>query len=355
MMKFLIPAVFVFFAFLSIAFFDGWPFSGSDSENESEDYSEQKDLNDEVPGSQMPGTTTLNKHGEPINLDTEGRTDNGEKPAAVKEEVPDGAPVSHDSSGEDHSEEPVKPSAVAALRARLQGLRTESMTDPYRLAVSEAVLADSFPTRERLALLDDLKAVNRRLVTAGARSVLPFELVEVKPNDNLTRIARRVKKKHGNNVTPAMIMHINRMTRDVVQLGRKLAVPTESISVVARKSDYRLYVLLGSSVVMDFEIGLGRDDSTPEGRFVVRGKTKNPAWTRPDKSVVPFGHEEHTIGNRWMGLDDAGGRTGYGIHGTVDESSIGKSDSDGCIRLKRLDVEALYLLVPEGASVEVRR
>jgi lipoprotein-anchoring transpeptidase ErfK/SrfK len=44
---------------------------------------------------------------------------------------------------------------------------------------------------------------------------------------------------------------------------------------------------------------------------------------------------------------------GYGIHGTWDESTIGKSESAGCIRMKNRDVEELYVLLPPGTPVTI--
>ena len=44
---------------------------------------------------------------------------------------------------------------------------------------------------------------------------------------------------------------------------------------------------------------------------------------------------------------------GYGIHGTPDESSVTKSLSNGCIRMRNADVELLYLLVPGRTPVEI--
>ena len=44
---------------------------------------------------------------------------------------------------------------------------------------------------------------------------------------------------------------------------------------------------------------------------------------------------------------------GLGIHGTADDSSIGKSLSAGCVRMHNKDVEELFALVPVGTVVEV--
>jgi lipoprotein-anchoring transpeptidase ErfK/SrfK len=43
-----------------------------------------------------------------------------------------------------------------------------------------------------------------------------------------------------------------------------------------------------------------------------------------------------------------------GIHGTNDPTSIGKRVSQGCIRMRNEDVEALFEILPEGATVTVQ-
>jgi lipoprotein-anchoring transpeptidase ErfK/SrfK len=44
---------------------------------------------------------------------------------------------------------------------------------------------------------------------------------------------------------------------------------------------------------------------------------------------------------------------GYGIHGAKDESTVGRSLSNGCIRMRNADVENLYYLVPAGCRVNI--
>ena len=44
---------------------------------------------------------------------------------------------------------------------------------------------------------------------------------------------------------------------------------------------------------------------------------------------------------------------GYGIHGTNDESSIGKQLTAGCVRMHNDDVVELYDIVPKGTVVEI--
>lgn len=52
---------------------------------------------------------------------------------------------------------------------------------------------------------------------------------------------------------------------------------------------------------------------------------------------------KNPLGSRWIGFN-ARGTDGskYGIHGTNQPSSIGKYISQGCIRMKKNDVEYLF-------------
>ena len=98
-----------------------------------------------------------------------------------------------------------------------------------------------------------------------------------------------------------------------------------------------------------FPITTGKGASTPEGRFVITKKVKEPSYGR-----IPGGSPRNPIGSRWLGLDVAypGGKH-IGIHGTDRPDEMGMSASGGCIRLRDKDVDRLYHLVPSGTPVEI--
>ncbi|WP_376769143.1 L,D-transpeptidase [Neoaquamicrobium sediminum] len=54
------------------------------------------------------------------------------------------------------------------------------------------------------------------------------------------------------------------------------------------------------------------------------------------------------MGTIWIALS----KPTYGIHGTPDPSKIGKTESNGCIRLTNWDAQELAKMVKVGASVE---
>lgn len=154
---------------------------------------------------------------------------------------------------------------------------------------------------------------------------------------------------------------------------------------------------------------------TPRGRLTVKGKDENPAWVPPDWHYVEQAHKKGlgivhlapgqsistsdgvlttqngevvkrysngstvslgggvegkeivangnivippygttarrymgTLGTRRLELGD-----GYGIHGTDEPASIGRSVSHGCVRMLNADVEKLYPMVAIGTPVYI--
>lgn len=88
---------------------------------------------------------------------------------------------------------------------------------------------------------------------------------------------------------------------------------------------------------------------TPVGQLHVKNRKKNPAWHRPEWAgggVQPAG-VSNPLGDRWIGLN----RTGYGLHGTNDPSSIGRMVSHGCIRHFPQHIRQLFNAVRVGMPV----
>ncbi len=317
-LKTFVPVGIVAFLAASFLFLDGWPFRSP-----AEDAGPEEDaprLSRTVAENGAPSGTAAK----------EGGADEAPQPASSPK------PADMDPQRDDEK----------ALRERLRRLRKDR--DGYRKALGEALVKGGLP--------GDLLAEWRRIVQRDVFTPPPriaHEKVKVRPGDNLTRIARRVKKAHGGNVTPALIRLVNGLPNDRIRAGATLAVPTGRIAIEVHKKSYRLYVTLDGDPILERPVGLGKEDSTPLGRFRIQGKTKKPTWTKPDGTVVAYGEPGHIIGSRWMGFANDMGRTGYGIHGTSDPASIGRSVSEGCIRLRTEDLELLFDLVPEGAPVRV--
>lgn len=169
----------------------------------------------------------------------------------------------------------------------------------------------------------------------------------VQEGDTLDGIARRFGTiadllKKSNNVDPRRL-----------QIGKRLKVVTGKFLLKVSKSKNILQLVSEDVLLNEYPVGTGKFGKTPVGKFKITDKVKEPPWFKDGRSI-PYGDPENVLGTRWMKLESIDGKTeltGYGIHGTDDESSIGKESSEGCIRLLNRDVEELYMIVPIGTEV----
>jgi len=132
------------------------------------------------------------------------------------------------------------------------------------------------------------------------------------------------------------------------------ATPAAAPVVIAiDREAHALRVMRAGRVIADYPVGLGRDNTTPTGRFTITNKLRNPTWYN-DGNPIPHGDPRNPLGNNWMGLSDDDGPTTYGIHGTNDAESINADESDGCIRMKPEDIDEVFEAVDVGTRVEIR-
>ena len=73
--------------------------------------------------------------------------------------------------------------------------------------------------------------------------------------------------------------------------------------------------------------------------------------------VFKYGDRENQLGDYFLKLLPANktqrALAGFGIHGTPDETTVTRSLSNGCIRMRNADVEKLYCIVPSGTPVTI--
>lgn len=117
--------------------------------------------------------------------------------------------------------------------------------------------------------------------------------------------------------------------------------------IVVSISERKLALMVDGKVMDVYPVAVGKPDTpTPEGTFQIVSRVTDPTWWGPKKVVAPG--PGNPLGNRWIGIS----QKGYGIHGTNAPRSIGKAASQGCIRMAKADVEAVFDKVVIGDTVE---
>jgi LysM repeat protein len=170
---------------------------------------------------------------------------------------------------------------------------------------------------------------------------------QVAPGDSLIAIGKR-------HLVPAeLIMRVNRMGGTNIMAGQQIKVIQGPIHIEIVKGRRELHAWLGDVCLRIYPIAIGASNKTPDGTFIVKSKMKNPPYQPQHKTKAEFkvgGAPDNPLGSRWIDIGNH-----YGIHGTIDPSSIGRDVSEGCIRLHNKDVEELYdMVVPGATKVTIR-
>lgn len=177
----------------------------------------------------------------------------------------------------------------------------------------------------------------------------------VQPGDSLSRIAGRLS------TTVGALQRLNGLdlTNPVIYPGNVLYTLNVEWGIRVVKSKFVLLLLNGKDLYRLYHVGVGRENKTPVGTFVISTKVVHPAWTRAGRGV-PFGNPDNPLGTHWLGLTPSAGTettlSGYGIHGTWEPDSIGGAASEGCVRMLNDQIRELFDFLPEpgrGQAVPV--
>lgn len=273
-----------------------------------------------------------------------------ETPSAAILPAPSGPPGSSEPQTEPEvanaSEGPASPPEPPPADTRLE--KGRELFESGERIEARKVLTELYldsEGEERDEVREVLRQINAELVfnprvTAGAT------IHSVKPGETLTRIG----KQYG--VNWRMIARLNDMRPDgMLKVGQELKVLTGKPRVVVDLSEFRLTLLFDGVFIKEYLVGIGKDDCTPTGEFVVDNLLVHPRWYAPDGRVIEYGEEDHLLGERWIGFADQPGASGLGIHGTKGNSGIGEKCSNGCIRMRNEDVVELYDFMTPGTKV----
>ena len=155
------------------------------------------------------------------------------------------------------------------------------------------------------------------------------------------------------------------------RVGATLRVPNvrdlpplaKAARIVVSESDATLVVLDGNDRVMaQFPVTSGSEkDPLPIGKWTVETVAMDPTFhynpelfwdadPEHSKATVAAG-PNNPVGPVWIDLS----KPHYGIHGTPEPARVGKTASNGCVRLTNWDVLALVDAVEAGTPVEMRK
>lgn len=223
--------------------------------------------------------------------------------------------------------------------------------------------------RNRYGILKNIiysKLDGNTIVVEGDKDIKNFDSVYIKypsyesVNEDLRKIflGEKVKEEKSDDIPLKLII--------VPPISITTDFKDTQISwILIRKREYKLYFYKGSELIKIYKIGIGKnsgdkkavgDYRTPEGYFYIKNIYDSREWTHD------FGDGKGPIkgayGPWYLDLYTGADRTksgisweGIGIHGTHDPSSIGKSISEGCIRLFNEDIMELKENVDIGTPV----
>ena len=165
----------------------------------------------------------------------------------------------------------------------------------------------------------------------------------------------------------------------VPQHGTSLSVPTywilpsgRSRGVIVNIPEMRLYYFPSRKknkerIVITLPVGLGREDwPTPQTRFRVRGKTRNPTWVIPEsikkeriaekgwsEDRIMGGAPDNPLGKYRIELILTKTKGAYSIHDTNTPWAVGRLVTHGCIRLYPEDIKQFFDIVQIGSPGEL--
>jgi len=229
------------------------------------------------------------------------------------------------------------------------------------LSRGDAITARSYLSEAFLLGLEPSQAawVRAELTRIGQETVFSGHILDndplasrylVKTGDTLGKIAKSFR------IPDDLVAALNGIAnKNSIREGQSLRVVQGPFHAVVHKRSYVMDVFLDNVLVKHFKVGLGADGSTPTGEWRVSTKLVNPTYYPPrGGQVVAADDPTNPLGERWIGLigisGEAAGQERYGIHGTVEPDSIGKSVSLGCIRMYNEDVMQLYTYLIEKQS-----
>jgi lipoprotein-anchoring transpeptidase ErfK/SrfK len=130
--------------------------------------------------------------------------------------------------------------------------------------------------------------------------------------------------------------------------------PASKVQISIHRRSHTLQILNAEGKLLrTYPIAVGKAAwPTPQGTFQVLKKIEHPVFQSFRTGALTGSGKANPLGQYYVQYHE--GKVGeFGIHGTDEENSIGKSISHGCIRMHNKDIAELYELVDMGTSVTI--
>ncbi|MHA6722815.1 L,D-transpeptidase family protein [Sphingomonas sp. RS2018] len=189
----------------------------------------------------------------------------------------------------------------------------------------------------------------------------PETLVALNSRDTMLRAGTRIVVPNALPTSRDYKIEDQAFRATLAMLNVDAAVPTAD-HIVVDKSEGVLKVMdAEDNLIAQFSATMGSAKfPLPLGNWTIKGAAYNPDWkfdpdlianTKPGakEAVLPPG-PNNPVGVVWLDLS----KPHYGIHGTAEPSHIGRTESNGCIRLTNWDVARLALMVKPGTKAVFR-
>ena len=171
-------------------------------------------------------------------------------------------------------------------------------------------------------------------------------------------------------VSPKLLEQLNR-GKNFGTAGEEIIVPNvagraelpKAVKIIVDQSDHTLSLVnAAGNVIAQFPVTTGsRHDPLPLGDWKVKGVARNPVFhynpklfwdadAGDNKAKIAAG-PNNPVGVVWIDLS----KEHYGIHGTPEPATIGKTQSHGCIRLTNWDAMAVAQTVATGVDVLLQK
>lgn len=247
--------------------------------------------------------------------------------------------------------------AVGAFQ-QANGLTASGELDP---ATWDALNRDSAPILIQHTTTADDVAGSFRPLPSG-----PMEMAELQAMPYESVQEKIAEKFHA---SPGLIAKLN-PGADVGTAGTTLTVPNVNAAkplpgaarIVVDKSDSVLKLEDASGKLLaQFPVTTGSAQfPLPIGEWEVTAIAQNPIWyydpkliasskESDEKREIPPG-PNNPVGTTWISIS----KPHYGIHGTPEPGKIGKTASNGCIRMTNWSAAALAKVVSSGMTVSLQ-